>query len=46
MMLVPPTNSVNGMLRVKAEVAIKFITKFCGLKCSKGSHIVKNVITF
>ena len=46
MEIMPPMNSINNVLRVRAEVAIKLVTKLCGLRCSKGSHVFKNVITF
>jgi len=42
----PPMNSINNMLRVRAEVAIKLVIKLCGFRCSEGSDVVKNVITF
>ena len=34
------------MLRVRAEVMIKLIAKFCSLRCGECSYVVKNIITF
>jgi len=46
MMIIPPMNSINDMLRVRAKVAIKLIMEFSGCRCSKCSHVVENVIAF
>jgi len=45
-MIMPPTNSINNVLRVRAKVVIKPIMKLCGLRSSKCSHVVKDVVTF
>jgi hypothetical protein len=44
--IVPPTNSINDVFWVRAEVAIKLITKLGGTRGSERGHVVKDVIAF
>ena len=36
--IIPLMNSINNMLRVRAEVMIKLVAKFCSLRCGECSY--------
>ena len=42
--IIPPTNCISNLNRVRIKVAIKLVTKLCGLRCSKNSHVIKHVV--
>ena len=44
-MIIPPMNRISNLNRVRIKVAIKLVTKLCGLRCSKNSHVIKHVVT-
>jgi hypothetical protein len=42
----PPTNSVNNVLRVRSEVPIELVAELCGLGCGESIHAVENVVAY
>jgi hypothetical protein len=42
--VIPPTNGVDDVLGVRAEVTVKLVTKLRGLRRGESSHVVEVVV--